>query len=489
MRRTLALLLAGLCSAAAATAQTLPIVNSRITGLAEVKSGGELEIESGATLDVQSGATVTFGAPLSLANGGLGVALTDPAADRLLFWDDSGSAVNWLTIGSGLSLSGTSLSAVGDVASTDIDSSAKLAALITDETGSGALVFSDSPTITTLTLSGAVQWPSDTRQTFAPGATSAGVNVGGVSGDPSSLSDGDLWYDTDEAQLMARIDGVSVPLGASEGAPTDATYIVQTASSGLSNEQSLALMPTGLLKVTNGTGVLSGAEAGTDFVEPGAVTSSGITMSSARLLGRSSASAGAIEEITVGTGLSLSSGTLTATGGGGGPTSKTLVRWTAAGNQPPSSAFATLDTRNSILVLDFDDATDESAVFLGSIPEGTSLESGIRVVIYWMSTTATTGSVVWTSAFMSLYDLSTDMDSDSFATAVSSGAIGVPTTSGYVRRTEIDHSSSEIDGLNEVVMGETESRLFRMRISRDADDAGDTASGDAEIIAVEIWSR
>jgi hypothetical protein len=41
-------------------------------------------------------------------------------------------------------------------------------------------------------------------------------------------------------------------------------------------------------------------------------------MATAKLLGRTTASTGAIEEITVGTGLSLTSGTLTATGGGGG---------------------------------------------------------------------------------------------------------------------------------------------------------------------------
>lgn len=49
----------------------------------------------------------------------------------------------------------------------------------------------------------------------------------------------------------------------------------------------------------------------------GAIGSSGLTMATARLLGRSTASTGAPEEITVGSGLSLSAGTLTATGGGG----------------------------------------------------------------------------------------------------------------------------------------------------------------------------
>lgn len=34
----------------------------------------------------------------------------DPNADRIIFWDDSAGALTWLTVGSGLSLSGTTLS-------------------------------------------------------------------------------------------------------------------------------------------------------------------------------------------------------------------------------------------------------------------------------------------------------------------------------------------------------------------------------------------
>ena len=47
----------------------------------------------------------------------------------------------------------------------------------------------------------------------------------------------------------------------------------------------------------------------------GSITASGYTQTTARLLGRTTASTGAIEEMTVGTGLTLSAGSLTATGG------------------------------------------------------------------------------------------------------------------------------------------------------------------------------
>ncbi|MEB3277208.1 MAG: hypothetical protein VKM92_09615, partial [Cyanobacteriota bacterium] len=44
---------------------------------------------------------------------------------------------------------------------------------------------------------------------------------------------------------------------------------------------------------------------------------------------------------------------------------KTYAVFTPSDNQPPSSGFATLDTRNSVAVLDFDAAATESAVFVG----------------------------------------------------------------------------------------------------------------------------
>lgn len=49
----------------------------------------------------------------------------------------------------------------------------------------------------------------------------------------------------------------------------------------------------------NGSGGFSSASSGTDYVAPGAVTTSGITMSTNKMLGRSTAATGAIEEISV----------------------------------------------------------------------------------------------------------------------------------------------------------------------------------------------
>ena len=50
---------------------------------------------------------------LALANGGTGASLADPGADRIGFWDDSAGAFTWLTVGSGLTITDTTMTASG----------------------------------------------------------------------------------------------------------------------------------------------------------------------------------------------------------------------------------------------------------------------------------------------------------------------------------------------------------------------------------------
>jgi hypothetical protein len=70
---------------------------------------------------------------------------------------------------------------------------------------------------------------------------------------------------------------------------------------------------TGEMTKFSGATVITKATAGTDYVDVGSVVGNGQTMNTARMLGRTSASSGPIEEITVGSGLTLSGGTLTNT--------------------------------------------------------------------------------------------------------------------------------------------------------------------------------
>lgn len=72
---------------------------------------------------------------------------------------------------------------------------------------------------------------------------------------------------SDEATVKLKLDSALVidlqtTVG---GAPSNATYITQTANGTLTNEQALSSLSTGLVKVTTGTGVLSTAVGGTDY--------------------------------------------------------------------------------------------------------------------------------------------------------------------------------------------------------------------------------
>lgn len=69
-----------------------------------------------AITDLPSGTTIggtspyfAGGTDVALADGGTGASLADPGADRVMFWDDSASAVTWLDLGTGLSITATTL--------------------------------------------------------------------------------------------------------------------------------------------------------------------------------------------------------------------------------------------------------------------------------------------------------------------------------------------------------------------------------------------
>jgi hypothetical protein len=177
---------------------------------------------------------------------------------------------------------------------------------------------------------------------------------------------------------------------------------------------------------------------------------------------------------TQGAGAAPTWSSVSASGGG----TKTYAAFTPLDNQPPATTFATLDTRNSVAVLDFDDgASNESSIFVGVMPEAAALGSGLKVRVHWMATSATSGLCRWGAQFADLSDQ--DIDSYAFDTAVEVSTTA-DATSGKIAVTEV--SITTIDSITAGVP-------YALKLYRDSSDTtNDTMTGDAELVAVEVRS-
>lgn len=158
-----------------------------------------------------------------------------------------------------------------------------------------------------------------------------------------------------------------------------------------------------------------------------------------------------------------------------------LAVFTAADNVPPATAYATLDTRNSHLVLDFDGVTDEECVF-GSVLPANYGGGGLTVDIWAALTSATSGSFRWQAAFERMDVSSLDIDADSFAAFQSAGGTA-PATSGQFVRTSIAFTAgANMDSL-------AASEAYRLKIRRDADGTSgtdDISTSDLELLRVLV---
>lgn len=133
-----------------------------------------------------------------------------------------------------------------------ITDSAGLAARLSDESGTGPAVFANNATLTTPTISGAISFPDGTRQTFNPNGTAAGLNVGAHTADPSSPTDGDLWYNSTANALKARINGANVSLSGGGGSSPTTTR-GDMIRRGASADERLPLGGLGLPVISDGT--------------------------------------------------------------------------------------------------------------------------------------------------------------------------------------------------------------------------------------------
>jgi hypothetical protein len=169
------------------------------------------------------------------------------------------------------------------------------------------------------------------------------------------------------------------------------------------------------------------------------------------------------------------------TGAGG---TKTYEVFTALDNHPPSVNYAVFDTRggtHSIGVLEFDGLVQKSSLFVGKIPESASFNN-IKVLLSWcFAGTATQpepSSIVWGVKWERL--TTTSLDSESFASGVTSGLVDTTgVVGGIPQTTTITCPYSSVDGV-------TAGLVFKLQVYRDATSADDAATTNMELYAVEV---
>lgn len=144
-----------------------------ITLTGTVTTTGSLVL--GGTLSGVNLATQVSG-QLPLANGGTGANLSDPNADRILFWDDSANSVAWLEAGSGLTISGTTISAtaIGDVT---LSANNAFTGANTFYNSTGQTFGTATSTQDGIILSGRAGGSSSYRVTFTPATLSASRTI------------------------------------------------------------------------------------------------------------------------------------------------------------------------------------------------------------------------------------------------------------------------------------------------------------------------
>lgn len=82
-------------------------------------------------------------------------------------------------------------------------STATLATIATSQ------IFTNKTLSTGISVSQPLTWSAGVRQTFSPDATTPGINVGSFAGDPSTPSNGDIWYNSTSNKFRCYENGAS----------------------------------------------------------------------------------------------------------------------------------------------------------------------------------------------------------------------------------------------------------------------------------------
>lgn len=143
----------------------------------------------------------------------------------------------------------------------------------------------------------------------------------------------------------------------------------------------------------------------------------------------------------------------------------------------PASNYAPFSLSNQRPILMYDAATDETAYWTLVGVQG--ITTPLTLVITYAMASATSGNVIMYAQVEAISDgdaIDTD-STTSFDSANTSSATAVPGTAGYIDQISITLTNNDSIAAADYV---------RISISRDADNAGDTATGDLYLLVAEL---
>jgi hypothetical protein len=152
----------------------------------------------------------------------------------------------------------------------------------------------------------------------------------------------------------------------------------------------------------------------------------------------------------------------------------TLKDFSPFAGYPPAVNPASANTVNAIPSQDFLNGVINSIFFAGTVPQGLSWTTGLKVILKWAGVPAT-GNVMWGAAFEPTEGANVSSDHwgvQVTATGASAGANIETSTSISVPAANLGTLASD--------------QLFRLQISRVGTNAGDTMAGIAHLLAVAV---